>query len=114
MIHRMPKILLIDDEPRIARALEFALGGTDFSVEALSSSDGLAQHLEATRPDAILLDIALGRENGLEVCRMLKNDERFRAIPLLLLRVRPTRRLRKPASTRARMTLFGSRSFRPS
>jgi DNA-binding response OmpR family regulator len=78
-------VLLVDDEPRIARAMEFALLGTDFRMEALSDPNLLEAQIEASRPDVILLDIALGRENGLEVCRKLKADDRFKDIPVLLL-----------------------------
>ena len=59
--------------------------GTDFRVESITNPDLLERQIEASRPDVILLDIALGRENGLEVCRKLKADERFKMIPLLLL-----------------------------
>src|SRR5213593_1627509 len=81
----MTVVLLVDDEPRIARALEFALVGSDFRVESLSNPSLLEQHIEGSRPDVILLDIGLGRENGLDVCRKLKADDRFRSIPVLLL-----------------------------
>ena len=65
--------------------MEFALLGSDFRVESVSDPNLLQDHLQASRPDVILLDIALGRQNGLEVCQKLKADDRFKDIPILLL-----------------------------
>ena len=78
----MPRVLLIDDEPRVSRALEYALAGTDLEVEAVTDATQLDP---AHAPDVILLDIALGRYDGLQVCRQLRADPRFSDLPLLLL-----------------------------
>jgi DNA-binding response OmpR family regulator len=81
----MSLVLLVDDEPRIGRALEFALQDSDFTVQSISNPQQIEAQLEMSRPDVILLDIALGLHNGLDVCRRLKGNPRFANIPLLLL-----------------------------
>ncbi|MEA2639722.1 MAG: two-component system, OmpR family, alkaline phosphatase synthesis response regulator PhoP [Chloroflexota bacterium] len=81
----MPRLLLIDDEPRVARALEFALGGTGVEIVAVRTMADAESQTELEQPDAILLDIGLGNASGLDVCRQLKSDERFKRIPVLLL-----------------------------
>ena len=85
MIGSMPLVFLVDDEPRIARALEFALRGTDIELMALADPGQLEPRLEESQPDAILLDIGLARQDGLAVCRRLNEHARFGAIPVLLL-----------------------------
>src|SRR5438034_233236 len=85
MIGLVSLVLLIDDEPRIARALEFALRNTEIRMSSLSDSSQIEQSLTESRPDAILLDIQMGTQDGLEVCRRLKADDRFDRIPVLLL-----------------------------
>ncbi len=85
MIGSMPLVLLVDDEPRIARALEFALRDSDIEFMSLADPVQLETRLQESRPDAILLDIGLVSQDGLAVCRQLKADERFGDIPVLLL-----------------------------
>jgi two-component system phosphate regulon response regulator PhoB len=85
MIAAVSLVLLVDDEPRIARALEFALRNTEIRMSSLSDSSQIEQSLAESRPDAILLDIQMGGDNGLDVCRRLKSDDRFGGIPVLLL-----------------------------
>ena len=84
-IEAMPQVLLVDDEPRVARALEFALKGSDFAVTSISDPALLESNLLQSRPDAVLLDIGIGAEDGLAVCERIKKDVRFASIPVLLL-----------------------------
>ena len=85
MICLMARVLLVDDEPRIARALEFALRNSDIELNSISDLQQLEDRIEQTRPDVILLDIGLGGADGLAECRRLKQDSRFADIPVLLL-----------------------------
>lgn len=78
-------VLLVDDEPRIARALAFALQDRDVELQSLSDPGQLESSLEQSRPDVILLDIGLAGADGREVCRRLKQAPQFKDIPILLL-----------------------------
>src|SRR5258708_11889180 len=81
----MTKVLLIADEPRVAKSFGYAVAGSDLEVVAETDpARGLATAI-AVQPDAILLDIDLGPVNGLELCRALKSAEATRHIPILLL-----------------------------
>jgi DNA-binding response OmpR family regulator len=80
----MPRVLLIDDEPRVSRALQYALQGADVEVLAVSGASDL-DTLAAAAPEVILLDVALGGQDGLAVCRQLRADARFTEVPILLL-----------------------------
>lgn len=83
----MEKILIIEDEEKIARFLELELKFEGYEVDkAFDGRDGLK--LAKTRPfDLILLDIMLPGLNGIEVLRRLRQ---FTDIPIILLTARDT------------------------
>ena len=82
------KILVVDDEPHIAESITYNLEKEGFRT--LVARDGAAG-LEAARrelPDLLLLDWMLPRVEGLEVCRLLKQDGRTKHIPIIMLTVK--------------------------
>jgi len=82
------KILIVDDEKSIVEAVRYALEKEGFRT--VTAHDG-ARAVEAARrdpPDMILLDWMLPELDGLEVCRALKQSDRTRAIPILMLTVK--------------------------
>jgi DNA-binding response OmpR family regulator len=79
------RILLIDDEARVSRALAYALVDRDVEVRSAADATDLDALAQPDVPDVILLDIALQNQDGLDVCRRLRADPRFRNVPLLLL-----------------------------
>ena len=82
------KILIIDDEPDILELLCLRLEANNYEV--ISASDG-QKGLDKARnenPDLIILDLMLPRIDGYKVCRMLKFDERFKNIPIILFTAR--------------------------
>jgi DNA-binding response OmpR family regulator len=81
----MLRVLLIDDEPRVSRALEYALQGSDVEVHSIADASALDALAANEAPEVILLDVALGQHDGLDVCRQLRTDIRFRDVPILLL-----------------------------
>ncbi|HHU82881.1 MAG TPA: response regulator transcription factor [Firmicutes bacterium] len=83
----MERILIIEDEEKIARFIELELGFEGYEVEkALDGREGLA--LAQARPfDLILLDIMLPGLNGIEVLRRIRL---FSDVPVILLTARDT------------------------
>ena len=81
----MATILVVDDEPTIRVLVRAVLEGTAHRiVDAADGEHGLAI-ARCERPDLVLLDVALPRMSGLEVCARLKRDPATAAIPILLL-----------------------------
>lgn len=79
------RVLIIDDEPAIARALRPALEGHQFTVAtAPTAADGLAQ-LESFGPDLLLLDLGLPDADGVALAAELR---RRTAAPIIVLSVR--------------------------
>jgi DNA-binding response OmpR family regulator len=79
------RLLLIDDEPRVARALAYAVAQDQVEVVHIVGSSDLEAFDDSEAPAAILLDLALGAEDGLAVCRDLRTDPRFHDVPVLVL-----------------------------
>ncbi len=81
-------ILIVEDSPAQALALEHLL--RDEGLQVLWATDGQAglelaqQHL----PDAIVLDVEMPRMGGFEACRHLKQDPRTVDIPVVMLTIR--------------------------
>lgn len=80
------RLLLIDDEKRLARIVDVCLrrlGGWSVSL-AGSGNEGLLQ-AEAEQPDAILLDVMLPDIDGLRLLQQLRTNPATRSIPVILL-----------------------------
>src|SRR4051794_9434475 len=81
-------LLLVDDEPELLAVLRRGFEQHEFQVRtALDGPAGLAQ-AAAQPPDLIVLDLMLPGMTGLEVCRALRDDDRLRGIPLIILTAR--------------------------
>lgn len=86
------RILIVDDEPSIVETVKFALERSGYACcEAYDGAEGLAKAREEA-PDLILLDIMLPKMNGYQVCRVLKFDEKYRHIPVIMLTARTQER----------------------
>ena len=82
------KILIVDDGKNIVEAVKYNLEQEGFRT--LIARDG-ADALELARrelPDLLLLDWMLPEMDGLEVCRVLKRDDKTRHIPIVMLTVK--------------------------
>lgn len=77
--------MIIDDEPAIARALEPALKGHDFTVATAVTGMEALEKLEQFLPDVILLDLALPDIDGVALAADLRKQT---AAPIIVLSVR--------------------------
>ncbi|MAG44863.1 response regulator [bacterium] len=81
----MKKILFIEDEQALQKALSNKLEQENFKVlPALDGEIGISLAQEKT-PDLILLDLILPKKDGLEVLQELKNNEKTKNIPVIVL-----------------------------
>jgi two-component system nitrate/nitrite response regulator NarP len=80
----MTRVLLADDHPMIASALELLLRGTDYQVvgRARSGKEALAQ-IDEVKPDLVLLDVNMPDGSGIDVLRKLRKAGEERPIILL-------------------------------
>jgi two-component system response regulator MprA len=86
-VHRSPhKLLVVDDDPALARTLRRALGVEGYDVECAGDGAEALQRLTAGRFDAVVLDVSMPRLDGLAVCRRMR--ERRDRTPVLMLTAR--------------------------
>jgi len=86
------RILVVDDEPAISQILQVGLERAGYTVEtAADGQEGLMKARE-NKPDLILLDLMLPKLDGFKICRLLKFDERYRHIPIIILSARDQER----------------------
>jgi len=67
------RVLVVDDEPQIRRALETMLRGAGYVVEAAATAGEALAKAAARPPDAVILDLVLPDGSGVEVCRDLRS-----------------------------------------
>src|SRR5690242_8183019 len=71
-----PSVLIVDDEAAVCRMLSTYLSENGFHTESVGSGTEMVGCLEAGRYDLVLLDLNMGRENGLDFLRVLNSDTR--------------------------------------
>ncbi|WP_280547951.1 response regulator [Halomonas sp. 11-S5] len=89
------QILIVEDEPKIARLVADYLQGSGFTSHHLAHGDAVLPWLEAcrTRPELVLLDLMLPGTDGLTLCREIRQRWPAMAIIMLTARVEEVDRL---------------------
>jgi putative two-component system response regulator len=79
------RILVVEDNPAIARLLRQALTAEGYSVTAVGDGREALGRVAAEPPDLILLDVGLPQISGDEVCRRLKGNPATNLIPVVMV-----------------------------
>jgi len=82
------RILVVDDETQLVEMVKMRLEANGYEV--LSAYDGqeALDKARAEKPDLMILDLMLPKLDGYKVCRMLKFDEKYKSIPIILFTAR--------------------------
>ncbi len=84
----MKKILIVDDEADIIEILQFVLETNGYQcLTALDGEEGLKLARE-THPDLIILDVMMPKINGYKISRLLKYDNKYKDIPIIMITAR--------------------------
>lgn len=84
------KILVIDDDASVLHALGMFLEQEGYDVVTAGGYDGrLARARRSDLPDLIILDILLSDENGCEVAKKLKSNDKTATIPIVMISAHP-------------------------
>jgi len=78
-------ILVVDDEPDVASLLTLMLKSQGYTVIMAGDGQEALEKARSEDPDLILLDVMLPRLDGYKVARMLKFDENYSHIPIVML-----------------------------
>ena len=76
------RVLVVDDEPQILRALETTLRGAGYEIETAATGEAALAQAAVRPPDAVILDLVLPGKSGTDVCRELREWSR---VPVLVL-----------------------------
>ena len=77
-----PRVLVVDDEPQILRAVQMKLRGAGYTVETAETAAEALMKAAMRPPDAIILDVLLPDASGTDVCRELRT---WTIAPVLVL-----------------------------
>ena len=80
-----PRILVIDDDPDIVTLVRYNLEKEGYLISAASSGEAGIEAARRGEPDLVLLDLMLPGMDGAEVCRLLRQDPKTAAIPIIML-----------------------------
>src|SRR3954463_11340225 len=83
----MTRVLVVDDEPQIVRALVINLKARKYEVDAAADGGGALELAAARHPDVVVLDLGLPDMDGVEVIRGLRGWTR---VPIIVLSARHT------------------------
>ncbi len=79
------KVLVIDDDRFIVKVISDCLEKEGFVVNVAYDFNSGMDKIYNNAPDIILLDVVLPEMNGVEICRLLRNDTRTSHVPIIML-----------------------------
>jgi len=79
------KILVVDDEPDVTELVAYNLKAKGFHVETLNDATASISKARNYHPDLIILDIMMPLLSGIQICRILRNDNKLARIPIIFL-----------------------------
>lgn len=82
------RILLVDDEKDLVETMVFQLESIGYEVITAYNGQEALEKARKDNPDLIILDLMLPKIDGYKVCRMLKFDEKYKHIPIVLFTAR--------------------------
>ena len=79
------KILLVEDDPSLARLIDIQLSRFGYEVKAVPDGESALAFVQRQIPDVVLLDIVMPGIGGIETCRRMREDERLSSTPIIML-----------------------------
>lgn len=80
-----PRVLAVDDDETVLRAMEKILAEAGFELTTLNDPLRFWEELDANEPDLIILDQDMPGVTGIELCRVIRCDARWVDVPVLML-----------------------------
>lgn len=79
------KILVVEDERDIRELISYNLEHEGYKVIACDNGERSVELIKREQPELVILDLMLPGMDGLEVCKIIKQDDRTRHIPVMML-----------------------------
>jgi CheY-like chemotaxis protein len=85
MTLKRPVILCVDDEPANLKLLENILVPRGYEVVSAANGEDALKKIKTGTIDLVLMDLMLPGMDGLQVSRKIKNNKKYRNIPIIML-----------------------------
>jgi two-component system KDP operon response regulator KdpE len=93
-MNEQQRILVVDDEPQIARVLRRSLAGHGYEVQVAAEGEEALSTFNAWKPDVVVTDLVMHNMGGLELCRRLRA---ISSVPIIVLSAKGEERLKVEA-----------------
>ena len=80
----MPKLLLAEDDPTMVSLLSTLLKMEGFDVMALDATADVPAAVKKEKPDFMLMDVHIGKQNGLEILRTIRKDSENTGVRIVM------------------------------
>lgn len=84
------KVLVIDDDESILDAISLILDDAGCVVDTTPNGEETLQKVRSFQPDIVLLDILISGTDGREICQTLKQNEKTKQIPVVMISAHPS------------------------
>lgn len=84
------KICIVEDEPDIANLVAHHARRERFQTEIFHDGENFLKSVREQVPDLVILDLMLPGINGLDLCKILRGDERTGTVPIIMLTAKDT------------------------
>ena len=78
-------IAVVDDEPDIRELVSLHLSRAGFHVKSFERANDFLHFLDMNKPDLLILDLMLPDTDGLDVCKLMRRNDDFSQIPIIML-----------------------------
>ena len=82
------RILIVDDEVQLVEMVKMRLEAAGYPVITAYDGQEALEKAKKEKPDLIILDLMLPKMDGYKVCGLLKNDNRYANIPIIMFTAR--------------------------
>jgi len=86
------RILVVDDSPFIQEMTRDILTRAGYTVDKALNGHEAMRAIGEDPPDLVLLDIIMPEMSGYQVCRLIRNDERLRGLPVVMMTAKDTQK----------------------
>jgi len=88
-----PVVLVVEDDEHISQVLRFMLERQGYQVVHMADGRAASSHIAASNPPAlVLLDVMLPYVDGFEIVQLIRAQENWRDVPVLMLTAKNTER----------------------
>lgn len=87
-MRKLPRILVVEDEPAIAELIAVNLRHNGFAPTVVFDGDAAQREVDAVLPDVILLDWMLPGDSGIVLAKRWRSHDRLKTVPIILLTAR--------------------------